>query len=89
MVTAIVFPRYQAGAPLSLEPISRTVAFSKLAINSFNYSLLGPKGFRCIAGLVESCECLVLRYCALDDAILTLRRLLADPSIGGALERAA
>ena len=75
---AIVFPRYEGGAPLSLEPIARTMAFSKLAINSFNYGMLGPKGFRCVARLVDACDCLVLRYGELDDAIAAVRAMLSD-----------
>ena len=47
----IVFPQFEAGAATDLEPIARARAFAKLAVNSFNYELLGAAGFDAVARL--------------------------------------
>jgi len=65
----LVFPRYIQGAPLRLEPIHKPQAFIKLANNSFNYQLLGLRGFRGVCSLVRACECHMLTYSDLDEAI--------------------
>ena len=65
----IVFPRYTTGANLRLESIAKPQAFVKLSNNSFNYRLLGEKGFHGVARLVRDCECYILSYGNLDEAI--------------------
>ena len=65
----LVFPRYRAGASLRLEAIPKAQAFLKLANNSFNYRLLGKRGFQGVARLVRDCECHILSYGNLDEAI--------------------
>ena len=71
----LVFPRYQAGVPLSLKPIARPQAFLKLANNSFNYQLLGLHGFQAVTRLVRHCDCYILSYSDLDEAIIKLNQL--------------
>jgi HprK-related kinase A len=71
----LVFPRYQPGASLRLEPIFKPQAFIKLANNSFNYQLLGLRGFQGASRLVRDCDCYVLSYSNLDEAIVALDRL--------------
>ena len=71
----LVFPRYQAGVPLRLEPILEPQAFLKLSNNSFNYQLLGLQGFQGIARLVRDCDCYILSYSNLDEAIEAMNRL--------------
>jgi HprK-related kinase A len=71
----IVFPRYSFGVPLRLEPISKQQAFIKLANNSFNYQLLGLRGFEGVARLTRNCDCYILSYSILDEAIDALNRL--------------
>lgn len=71
----LVFPRYLPGAALRLEPIFKPQAFIKLANNSFNYQLLGLRGFRGVTRLVRDCDCYVLSYSNLDEAIVALNRL--------------
>jgi len=71
----LAFPRYQAGASLRLEPISKAQAFIKLANNSFNYQLLGLRGFQGASRLVHDCDCHVLTYSDLDEAIVAMNRL--------------
>ncbi len=65
----IVFPRYDPAAQGSLEPISKSAAFTKLAANSFNYQILGPEGFEALARLIQQCDCFRLNYSRLEDAI--------------------
>lgn len=72
MARLIVFPRYEAGAATELEPISRARAFAKLAVNSFNYELLGAAAFDAVGRLIAGCDCYRLRYGDLGDAIATI-----------------
>ena len=71
----LVFPRYRSGAPLRLEPIPKQQAFIKLANNSFNYQLLGLRGFEEVTRLVRACDCYILTYSNLDEAMNDLNRL--------------
>ena len=66
----LVFPRYQAGRSLHLEPIAKPQAFIKLANNSFNYQLLGLQGFQDGNRLVATVDCYILSYSYLDEAIV-------------------
>ena len=72
----LVFPRYQAGASLSLKPVDQLQAFLKLANNSFNYQLQGLRGFRAVTQLVRNCDCYRLSYSDLDEAIAALNQLV-------------
>ena len=65
----LVFPRYRSGASLRLKPIPKQQAFIKLANNSFNFQLLGLRGFEGVTRLVRSCDCYVLSYSNLDEAM--------------------
>jgi len=71
----LVFPSYQSHASLRLEPISKAQAFIKLANNSFNYQLLGLRGFREASRLVDNCDSYILSYSNLDEAIVSMNRL--------------
>lgn len=71
----LVFPRYRDGAPLRLEPVVKPQAFIKLSNNSFNYRLLGVKGFQGVARLVRDCDCYILSYSNLDEAVMAMNRL--------------
>ncbi len=52
----IVFPKYEHGTPLQLTPISKGKVFMQLADSSFNYSVLGERGFNVLADMMEHCE---------------------------------
>ncbi len=71
----LVFPRYRDGARLRLEKVVQAQAFMKLANNSFNYQLLGLQGFQSVARLVRACDCYLLSYSNLEEAIGALNRL--------------
>ena len=71
----LVFPRYQAGVSTRMKPVAGPQAFLKLANNSFNYQLLGLQGFQAVTKLVRNCDCYILTYSDLDEAITTLNQL--------------
>jgi len=71
----LVFPCYQPSVSLRLEPISKPQAFIKLANNSFNYQLLGLRGFREASRLVGNCDSYILSYSNLEEAIVAMDRL--------------
>ena len=47
----------------------------QLAVHSFNYEILGARGFQIVGELVRSCTCHVLRYGNLADAHAALDTL--------------
>ena len=73
----IVFPQFEAGASTDLEPIARARAFAKLAVNSFNYEVLGAAGFEAVARLIARCDCYRLRYGEIREAIAVFEALLS------------
>ncbi|PKO51825.1 MAG: HprK-related kinase A, partial [Betaproteobacteria bacterium HGW-Betaproteobacteria-21] len=73
----VLFPRWEAGAALSLLPQATEQAFARLAFNSFNYGLLGPRSFNAVADLVESSRSYQLTYSRLDEALDCVRALMA------------
>lgn len=72
----VLFPLYQAGSETLLEPMGKSQAFSKLAVNSFNYEILGPAGFKAACAVVDSSECYRLTYSQLPSAIRTIDGLV-------------
>ncbi len=71
----IIVPRYVEGSPTLLEPIEKASMLVHISDQSFNYNLLGPAGFECLAQVVEACDCFSLEYSDLDDALRRLRQL--------------
>lgn len=71
----LVFPRYRAGAALSLNPVVKPQAFMKLANNSFNYQLQGLRGFQAATRLVRTCDSYILTYSNLNEAMDALNQL--------------
>lgn len=72
----VIFPQYTPGADLLVHPVQKSRAFARLAVNSFNYELLGPDGFDAVGDLIEACECYRLEYSRLDEAIETMNELI-------------
>lgn len=72
----VVFPRFDASAGVELEPVKKTRAFARLAVNSFNYHALGPDAFDALGQLVDESSCWQLRYGDLDGAIKAIGELL-------------
>ena len=74
----IVFPRYESGAPASLEPLSRGQAFMRLAEGSFNLDIHGRLGFDTLAQIVRASDCRDFRYGDLDEAARLFERVAAS-----------
>ena len=72
----IVFPRYDPGVELRVEQVHRARAFGRLAVNSFNFELLGPAGFDAVDRLVRASDCYQILYRDLEAAIEALKHLL-------------
>lgn len=64
----ILFPKYEAGASSQLTRASSAKTFYELAENSFNFHVLGQRGFNGMKALVDQCSCHHLRYSFLDEA---------------------
>nr|WP_238787523.1 HprK-related kinase A [Thiospirillum jenense] len=71
----LIFPRWQAGAALNLQPVSPTQAFLRVATNAFNYETLGGSAFTLVTEMVRSCNCYSLTYSALPAAVAALETL--------------
>lgn len=79
----VVFPRYNPNVELRLERVLKSRAFGRLAVNSFNYEILGPEGFDAVSRLVQTCDCHQLEYRDLDSAIAALKTLARGVPAGG------
>jgi HprK-related kinase A len=71
----LIFPRWAADAPLTLEPIPKSEAFLMVATNAFNYEVLDATAFRLVTEMVRVCDCYSLRYSDLNEAITALDAL--------------
>ena len=78
----VVFPRFDRSVELEVEPVTKSRAFARLAVNSFNYHALGPEAFEALGQLVEESSCWQLRYSDLDGAIRALGELLDQTRSG-------
>lgn len=70
-----LFPRFEPGTALRIEPLARGTAFLKISSNSFNYRLQGADGFRTVATLVKRCPAHFLHYSSLDQALPRIEAL--------------
>lgn len=70
-----VFPRWVAGAPLTIEPLDKGEAFLMVATNAFNYETLGEIAFDLVREMVRTCDCHALTYSDLDEAVAALDTL--------------
>ena len=71
----LIFPRWVAGAPLSLEPIPKSQAFLMVATNAFNYEVLDQTAFRLVTDMVKACDCHSLVYSDLSEAVAAIDAL--------------
>lgn len=72
----IVFPKYVAGEEARFAAADKANTLLKVAENSFNYSVLGAKGFDVLGDLVSRCDCYEFSYPSLDEASGMLESLL-------------
>jgi HprK-related kinase A len=75
-IRLVVFPKFETGAALTLEPMSQALAFAKLSVNSFNYEELGPAGFEAVGRVIAGARCYRLVYGDLAEAVPAIRKLL-------------
>ncbi len=75
MPTWLVFPKFEKGSKTSLVEISKAKAFFSAAENSFNYNVLAETGFRCLANLIDACDCYNFLYSDLNQAVKVFDRL--------------
>ncbi|HRD50603.1 MAG: HprK-related kinase A [Candidatus Competibacter sp.] len=72
----IVLPKFKAGASLALKPLDKTEAFIQLTGHSFNYELIGLRGFQAMTGLIDACDCYTFEYGGdLEQAVAQLNAL--------------
>lgn len=71
----IVFPRYEAGAATRLAPLARARAFMQVADNSFNYQVLGARGFAALGQLIETAPAHTFEYSSVPEAMALFERL--------------
>jgi HprK-related kinase A len=76
-IAAIVFPDFQSGGANLIRPLPKATALLKLAGNSFNYEIVGEKGFHALSAIVRRCESYVLRYGDLADAHAALDEVMS------------
>ena len=74
----ILYPRYVTGSDLTLTPMSPSSSFARLAVNSFNYSILGPIGFTALERVIRGCESYALVSSDLENAVRGLDELFAE-----------
>ncbi len=65
----IVFPRYVPSAGAALEAVGKAPTLMRLIEQSFNYDILGARGFEVASGLVDRCQCFEFSYGDLDEAV--------------------
>ncbi|HCB13227.1 MAG TPA: HprK-related kinase A [Gammaproteobacteria bacterium] len=72
----IVLPQFKSGASLSLQSLDKTQAFIQLTDHSFNYELIGLRGFKAMTALVDACDCYTFEYGGdLEQAVAQLNAL--------------
>lgn len=74
----VIFPRYLPGSHGQLIVQQRSLAFTRLANNAFNYQVTGAAGFRTLTRLAEQCACHQLVYSDLDQAVAIFDRLAKE-----------
>jgi hypothetical protein len=73
----VVFPRFAAGAAVTIEPVVASQVFARLAFNAFNYELLGARAFDAVASIVRRCAGYRVVYGDLEGAVEAVRELAA------------
>jgi len=71
----LVFPKYVPESETRLTERIKETAFLKAGDQSFNYSLLGAKGFEVMSKLVGASDCYNFSYSNLDEAVTTFDKL--------------
>jgi HprK-related kinase A len=72
---AVILPRWVAGSPTKLEPLSGDRLFPAIAFNAFNYTTLGAVGFDAAVGLTRRCPGWTLEYSDLAEALSAIESI--------------
>lgn len=73
----VVFPRFQAGASLGIERLSRAEAFTLISEQSFNGERMGAAGFDALCGMLDHVSCHELTYGSTEAGLEGIRRICA------------
>ena len=65
----IVFPKFDAGATTEILPVTGTQGFFGIVDHSFNYQILGERGFNALCRLIDTCGLYKLDYSSIDEAV--------------------
>ena len=79
----IVFPRWREGRTLELESLSKSEGFMMLAMNAFNYELLGEAGFETVSNVIRQSNCYRMEYSDLDEAIAAIDAIALEQATRG------
>ncbi|MBF0165112.1 MAG: HprK-related kinase A [Magnetococcales bacterium] len=71
----VVTPKFRRGAGLSLDPMGADHGFMRLAGHSFNYEMMGERGFRLVTAMTRRCRFFELTFGDLEEAVACLDRL--------------
>lgn len=80
---ALIFPEFAVDAAINLAPLPKARAFFQAADLSFNYHILGERGFDALSRLIDGCRCFSFTYSSLDDAVGVLAGLEHEPLMTG------
>ncbi|WP_273437631.1 HprK-related kinase A [Sedimenticola selenatireducens] len=78
---AIIFPKYEAGSDTNLVKKAKNRALMEIQENAFNSHILGKEGFDAAKSLVNSCPNYSLQYSSLEEALVTIERILEDAEV--------
>lgn len=73
----IVFPRFEAGASLHVERLSRVEAFTLISEQSFNGERMGGPGFEALCAMFDHVTCHELVYGSTAEGLEGIRRISA------------
>ncbi len=85
----VVSPRYEPGAPTSLEACSRGQGVAELGQNAFNLHAFGRRGLYLLADVMREARCYRLRVGGLDEGVEAISQLMrSQPRTATAFPRA-
>lgn len=72
----LIFPKFERGATLALEPVGKAHAFMEMVRHAFNYGFLGAGAFDALVGLVDRCDTLRAGYGSLEQVVPAVNALV-------------
>lgn len=76
----VIYPKYVAGSAPKLTARSKASSMLELGRNSFNYMVLGLKGFEALSRVIDLSDCYDFEYSQLDDAVAVFDELVTRRS---------